>query len=309
MRRDCSPSPHSPQQTPRNDPPDKASYEANAEVQRWLREQTPSAPTQAALQPNLSRPPTRPPLGPLLARQLLRGRPDRRRAEHGQERQRGDGLLLRGGSGDRRWSTWRPRSTGRACSAACRTTRSIARAARSATRRARACAGDRRWRATAIERGHAGARRHRGSRYEFETQRLLYEAGADVPRPFAQIGNALLMEYIGDGDGRPRRCCARSTLAREEARTLFEQILRNIELFLACDRIHGDLSAYNILYWQGAGHASSTSPRRWTRATTCEVSDLLRARCRARLPLLRALRRRGRRGRAGERYVGPLPAR
>ncbi len=25
----------------------------------------------------------------------------------------------------------------------------------------------------------------------------------------------------------------------------------NVELFLACDRIHADLSAYNVLYWQG----------------------------------------------------------
>jgi RIO kinase 1 len=29
--------------------------------------------------------------------------------------------------------------------------------------------------------------------------------------------------------------------------------MRNIELFLACDCVHGDLSEYNILYWQGAG--------------------------------------------------------
>ena len=26
----------------------------------------------------------------------------------------------------------------------------------------------------------------------------------------------------------------------------------NIELWLACDRIHGDLSPYNMLYWDGA---------------------------------------------------------
>jgi RIO kinase 1 len=27
--------------------------------------------------------------------------------------------------------------------------------------------------------------------------------------------------------------------------------MRNVELALAHDRIHGDLSAYNVLYWQG----------------------------------------------------------
>ncbi|MEO7002510.1 MAG: RIO1 family regulatory kinase/ATPase [Ktedonobacterales bacterium] len=41
-------------------------------------------------------------------------------------------------------------------------------------------------------------------------------------------------------------------LTPKEAQPLFERILRNIELWLACDRIHGDLSEYNILYWQGA---------------------------------------------------------
>ena len=28
--------------------------------------------------------------------------------------------------------------------------------------------------------------------------------------------------------------------------------MRNVELCLACERIHGDLSAYNILYWEGS---------------------------------------------------------
>jgi RIO kinase 1 len=27
--------------------------------------------------------------------------------------------------------------------------------------------------------------------------------------------------------------------------------MRNIELFLACDHIHGDLSDYNVMYWNG----------------------------------------------------------
>jgi RIO kinase 1 len=87
--------------------------------------------------------------------------------------------------------------------------------------------------------------------YEYETQRLLYQAGADVPRPVAQIGNALLMEYIGGSEGEPAPTLREATLDRDAAGSLCERILRNIELFLACDRIHGDLSAYNILYWEG----------------------------------------------------------
>jgi RIO kinase 1 len=88
--------------------------------------------------------------------------------------------------------------------------------------------------------------------YEFETQRLLYEAGADVPKPLAQIGNAVLMEYIGGDDGEPAPLLRETRLDQAEAQPLFEQVLRNIELWLAYDRIHGDLSEYNMLYWQGA---------------------------------------------------------
>ncbi|HEX6123641.1 MAG TPA: RIO1 family regulatory kinase/ATPase, partial [Ktedonobacterales bacterium] len=86
--------------------------------------------------------------------------------------------------------------------------------------------------------------------YEHQTQRLLYEAGADVPRPLAQVGNAVLMEHIGDGEV-SAPLLREVALEREEAAPLFARILRNIELFLACERIHGDLSAYNILYWEG----------------------------------------------------------
>jgi RIO kinase 1 len=86
--------------------------------------------------------------------------------------------------------------------------------------------------------------------YEFETQQLLYDAGSDVPRPLAQAGNAVLMEYIGvPGEAAP--LLRTVDLAPEEAQPLFERILRNVELWLAYDRIHGDLSAYNMLYWQG----------------------------------------------------------
>lgn len=87
--------------------------------------------------------------------------------------------------------------------------------------------------------------------YEFQTQRLLYEAGADVPRPLAQSGNAVLMEYIGGPEGAAPKLGGAS-FTPEEAQALFDRVLRNVELWLAYDRIHGDLSPYNILYWEGA---------------------------------------------------------
>jgi RIO kinase 1 len=113
--------------------------------------------------------------------------------------------------------------------------------------------GAKRWNATAkeTERGRA-AKINAWIRYEYETQRLLFDAGTDAPRPLAQSGNAVLMEYIGGGPGTPAPLLREVSLGREEATPLFERVLRNIELWLACDRVHGDLSAYNMLYWHGA---------------------------------------------------------
>lgn len=86
--------------------------------------------------------------------------------------------------------------------------------------------------------------------YEYQTQRLLYAHGADVPRPYAQVGNAVLMQYIGE-EGNPAPKLGGVVLEPGEAREQFECILRNIELALVHGRIHGDLSEHNILYWEG----------------------------------------------------------
>lgn len=86
---------------------------------------------------------------------------------------------------------------------------------------------------------------------EFETLATLHQAGADVPFPIALGEGAVLMEYIGD-ENRAAPRLAQTELPREEVRPLFERILRNVALCLDLDRIHGDLSPYNILYWSGA---------------------------------------------------------
>src|SRR5262249_39477391 len=86
---------------------------------------------------------------------------------------------------------------------------------------------------------------------EFETLKLLHQAGADVPEPIACAGSALLMEFIGDS-AEAAPMLARVAMAPEESRTCLKRILENVAMWLRCDRIHGDLSAYNILYRDGA---------------------------------------------------------
>ena len=85
---------------------------------------------------------------------------------------------------------------------------------------------------------------------EYRKLSLLHAAGADVPRPLAHGPNAILMEYVGD-DAQAAPILHGLRLAPEEAAALLGRLLRNIELFLANDLIHGDLSAYNVLYWKG----------------------------------------------------------
>ena len=86
--------------------------------------------------------------------------------------------------------------------------------------------------------------------HEFQALEMLHSAGADVPTPYARGDNAILMSYIG-APGLPAPTLQEVQLPLEEAQRLFRKILRNIELMLAHDIIHGDLSAYNILYWEG----------------------------------------------------------
>jgi RIO kinase 1 len=86
--------------------------------------------------------------------------------------------------------------------------------------------------------------------YELQTLEILHAAGADVPRPYAMEKNAILMDYIGDVDTAAPTLNS-VTLDPDEARPLFDRVIRNVDLFLSNDRVHGDLSAYNILYWGG----------------------------------------------------------
>lgn len=86
--------------------------------------------------------------------------------------------------------------------------------------------------------------------HEFTTLERLSHLGAAVPRPIAANENALLMSYVGDEQqAAPTLNSVR--LGVREAQRLFEEVLRTIELMLSEGLIHGDLSAYNILYWEG----------------------------------------------------------
>jgi RIO kinase 1 len=88
--------------------------------------------------------------------------------------------------------------------------------------------------------------------HEYHALEQLHAVGCDVPRPVAVGENTILMEYLGDPD-RPAPTLHEVRLTVREARSLFDRLVVNLEKMLAAGRVHGDLSAYNVLYWEGTG--------------------------------------------------------
>jgi RIO kinase 1 len=86
--------------------------------------------------------------------------------------------------------------------------------------------------------------------HEYTAMARLHRAGGAVPQPVSSSENAILMSYHGDGQ-MAAPMLNEVDLNPNEARRLFREVLRNVRLMLEQDMIHGDLSAYNILYWEG----------------------------------------------------------
>jgi RIO kinase 1 len=83
--------------------------------------------------------------------------------------------------------------------------------------------------------------------WEWETLCRLHDAGADVPEPLASSADAILMELVGDGEGAAPQLRF-VELAPDAARAALERLQRNVEIFLDLHLVHGDLSAYNVLW-------------------------------------------------------------
>lgn len=84
---------------------------------------------------------------------------------------------------------------------------------------------------------------------EYEVMCELEQARADIPKPYASTGEAVLMAYAGNGAGAAPQL-QHAQLTPELAEDLFERLLWNVEVFLSCHVVHADLSAFNILVWK-----------------------------------------------------------
>jgi RIO kinase 1 len=86
---------------------------------------------------------------------------------------------------------------------------------------------------------------------EWETLRALSEGGVPVPRPIERTGDAILMTYVGDEELAAPQLRSYRPSNPDETRAIFDQVLGAIQRMLFLNVVHGDLSPYNLLMWDG----------------------------------------------------------
>lgn len=84
--------------------------------------------------------------------------------------------------------------------------------------------------------------------HEWETLVRVHAAGATVPPPVELFDDGYRMAFIGE-DGRAAPRLAEVALDRATAERVWRELLEEVAIFVAADRVHGDLSAYNVLWW------------------------------------------------------------
>ena len=71
-----------------------------------------------------------------------------------------------------------------------------------------------------------------------------------MPYPIAFANDALDLQYLGDFDGvAPQVAAAR--LGDDELDVAYDQLVDGLRSITRAGFAHGDLSAYNLLWWQG----------------------------------------------------------
>lgn len=84
---------------------------------------------------------------------------------------------------------------------------------------------------------------------EFDLLYACFKAGMKVPTPIGRVGNYLTMRFIGD-DTEPALQLRDATL--EEPEAVLDEILDSyLIMYRDVNYVHGDLSGYNILWWNG----------------------------------------------------------
>jgi RIO kinase 1 len=85
---------------------------------------------------------------------------------------------------------------------------------------------------------------------EWAMLRRAWEAGASVPYPVEQTDHGLMMEFIGD-ETQAAPKLAQAGLSSAEAAVAWQQLIGSLVALTMAGIVHADLSAYNLLWWQG----------------------------------------------------------
>lgn len=83
---------------------------------------------------------------------------------------------------------------------------------------------------------------------EFDILQNCFKAGVPVPTPIGRVANYLTMRFIGDGEN-PALQLREVELTNPEE--VLDQVLDDyLMMYRDAHYVHGDLSGYNILWWQ-----------------------------------------------------------
>ena len=85
--------------------------------------------------------------------------------------------------------------------------------------------------------------------HECNVMTELWGAGCAVPYPVGFAEEHLDMQYLGDLDGAAPQL-ARARLAPAEVRSAWTQLVDGLRTITAAGWAHGDLSPYNLLWWE-----------------------------------------------------------
>ena len=86
---------------------------------------------------------------------------------------------------------------------------------------------------------------------EFAALTLLWAEGAPVPYPVQLSGTELMLEFVGEPDGRAAPRLAQCRPSLDELADLFEQCVAAMRCLARAGYAHADLSAYNLLVHRG----------------------------------------------------------
>jgi len=85
--------------------------------------------------------------------------------------------------------------------------------------------------------------------HEYEVMTRLWNAGLHVPYPIAYGDDVFDLEYVGD-DTQAAPQLQATRLDRVQLADAFDQLVAGMRTLIKEGLAHGDLSAYNLLWWQ-----------------------------------------------------------